>query len=86
MPATMAAAVSWCFASTAPSRSTATECPKAGTVRVLDRPGEDAELVYLASHRADAECWLQSHGYPRAVLDEVTAAAVAADVVEGTIA
>jgi len=63
-----------------------TECPKAGTVRVLDRPGEDAELVYLASHRADAECWLQSHGYPRAVLDEVTAAAVAADVVEGTIA
>ncbi|KIU53877.1 hypothetical protein [Bradyrhizobium elkanii] len=62
-----------------------TECPKVGAVRVFDRPGDDAELVYLASHRADAECWLQSHGYPHAVLDEVTADAVAADVVEGRI-
>ena len=30
--------------------------------------------------------WLQSHGYPNAVLDEVTADAVAADVVEGRTA
>lgn len=61
-----------------------TERPKLGAVRVLDRPGEDAELVYLGSHRADAECWLQSHGYPDAVLDEVTADdAAAADIVKG---
>ncbi|MHC2618196.1 hypothetical protein ACVIW2_000227 [Bradyrhizobium huanghuaihaiense] len=63
-----------------------TERPKLGTVRVLDRPGEDAELVYLAGSRADAETWLQSHGYPNGVLDEVTADAVAADVAEGRTA
>ncbi|PPQ16136.1 hypothetical protein CV770_28010 [Bradyrhizobium sp. AC87j1] len=49
------------------------ERPRVGAVRVLSRPGEDAELIYLASGRADAETWLQSHGYPDAVLDEVTA-------------
>lgn len=60
-----------------------TERSRVGAVRVLSRPGEDAELVYLASSRADAECWLQSHGYPDAVLDEVTADGPAADVMEG---
>ena len=63
-----------------------TERPRVGAVRVLNRPGEDAELVYLASSRADAETWLQSHGYPDAVLDEVTADAPAADVMEGRTA
>lgn len=63
-------------------RFVVTERPRVGAVRVLNRPGEDAELVYLASCRADAETWLQSHGYPDAVLDEVTADAPAADVVE----
>lgn len=50
--------------------------PAIGTVRVLDRPGESAELVYLAESRADAETWLKSHGYPDAVLDEVTAESI----------
>lgn len=62
------------------------ERPAIGSVLVLDRHGEDAELVYLASHRADAEEWLTRHGYPRAVLQEVTADAVAADTVEGRAA
>lgn len=60
-----------------------TERPKAGAVRVLDRPGDDAELVYLATSRADAESWLQSHGYPDAVLDEMTVDALAAGAIEG---
>jgi hypothetical protein len=40
---------------------------------VLDRPGDDAELVYLGSHRADAEEWLTRHGYPNAVLRAISA-------------
>jgi hypothetical protein len=40
-------------------------------VRVLDRAGEDAELLHLADTRAAAEAWLGSHRYPDAVLDEV---------------
>ena len=67
-------------------RFVVTERPRVGAVRVLSRPGEDAELVYLASSRADAETWLKSHGYPDAVLDEVTADAPAADVMEGRTA
>ena len=63
-----------------------TERPTIGSVRILDRPSDGAELVYLASHRADAEEWLTRHGYPDAVLDEVTADAVAADSVEGRAA
>ena len=60
-----------------------TEQPAAGAVRVFNRRGDDAELVYLASHRADAENWLKSHGYPDAVLDEVTAETAANEMVEG---
>jgi hypothetical protein len=60
--------------------------PKVGAVRVLDRPGDDAELVYLGSHRADAETWLQSHGYPDAVLDEVTVDAPATSIMDGRTA
>ena len=62
------------------------ERPAIGSVLVLDRPGEDAELVYVASHRADAEEWLSRHGYPNSVLREVTADDVAADAVEGRAA
>jgi hypothetical protein len=62
------------------------ERPAIGSVLVLDRAGDDAELVYLASHRADAEEWLSRHGYPNAVLSEITADAVAADAVEGRTA
>lgn len=63
-----------------------TERPTIGSVVVLDRAGDDAELVHLAPHRAGAEEWLTRHGYPNAVLDEVTADMVAADVVEGRVA
>lgn len=59
------------------------EHPAPGSVRVFDRAGDNAELVHLAPHRAAAEEWLSRHGYPNAVLDEVTADEVAADVVEG---
>ena len=63
-----------------------TERPNVGSVQVLDRPGDDGELVYLASHRADAEEWLKRHGYPNAVLREISADEVAAAVVEGRAA
>ncbi|MEC5382375.1 hypothetical protein VSX64_16025 [Aurantimonas sp. C2-6-R+9] len=63
-----------------------TERPTIGSVRILDRPGEDAELLHLAESRAHAESWLTTHRYPNAVLDEVTADAVAADLVEGRAA
>lgn len=62
------------------------ERPAVGSVRVFDGAGENAELVYLAPHRAAAEEWLTRHGYPNAILDEVSADAVAADVVEGRVA
>lgn len=62
------------------------ERPAPGMVRVFDRPGDNAELVHLAPHRAAAEEWLSRHGYPNAVLDEVTADEVATDAVEGRVA
>ncbi|SJM34260.1 hypothetical protein [Mesorhizobium delmotii] len=67
-------------------RFTMLERPAIGAVRVFDRPGEDAELVYLANDCADAEEWLTRHGYPNPVLDEVTADEIAADHVEGRAA
>ena len=63
-----------------------TERPKVGSVQVLDRPGDDGELVYLAVHRADAQEWLTRHGNPNAVLREISADEVAAAVVEGRTA
>jgi hypothetical protein len=57
-----------------------------GSVRVFDRPGDRAELVHLAPHRAAAEQWLSQHGYPNAALEEVTADEAAADAVEGRAA
>ena len=63
-----------------------TERPMIGSVRVLDRHGEEAELLHLAESHTHAESWLNTHRYPHAVLDEVTADAVAADSVEGRAA
>ena len=60
--------------------------PAPGSVQVFDRAGEGAELVYLAASRQDAEVWLQSHGYPNSVLEDVSADTVAADAVEGRAA
>ncbi len=62
------------------------ERPAIGSVRVFDRSGQNAELVHLAPHRPAAEEWLSRHGYPRAVLEEVTADEVGAAVVEGRAA
>ena len=67
-------------------RFTIVECPAIGSIRIFDRAGDDAELVHLAPHRTAAEQWLSEHGYPNAVLNEVTADEVAADVVEGRAA
>lgn len=65
---------------------TIVERPAIGSVRVFDRAGEGAELVHLATHRAAAEEWLSRHGYPRAVLEEVTEDEVGADIIEGRAA
>jgi hypothetical protein len=62
------------------------ERPAIGSVCVFDRAGEDAELVHLAPHRRAAEEWLSRHGYPRAVIEEVTADEVGAAIVEGRAA
>lgn len=67
-------------------RFTIEERPAPGSVRVFDRSGNNAELVHLAPHRAAAEEWLTRHGYPNAVLEEVSADEVAADCVEGRAA
>lgn len=62
------------------------ERPAVGSVRVFDRAGDHAELVHLAQHRAAAEQWLSEHGYPHAVLEEVSADEAAAAAVEGRVA
>lgn len=62
------------------------ERPVIGSVLVLDRTGDNAELVHLAAGRVAAEEWLTRHGYPNAVLLEVTADTLAADAVEGRAA
>ncbi len=71
------------FSSESRLRFTVVELPAVGSVRVFDRVGDDAELVYLATSEADAKEWLTRHGYPRAVLEEVMADEVGADSVEG---
>ncbi|SCX22832.1 hypothetical protein DSM25558_3229 [Agrobacterium sp. DSM 25558] len=57
--------------------------PAMGSFRVFDRAGDHAELVHLAASRPAAEDWLSRHGYPNAVVEEVTADEVAANMVEG---
>ncbi|ACM39590.1 MULTISPECIES: hypothetical protein [Rhizobium/Agrobacterium group] len=59
------------------------ERPAFGSFRVFDRTGDNAELVHLAASRQAAEEWLSRHGYPNAVIEEVTADEIAADAVEG---
>ena len=62
------------------------ERPALGSIRVFDRAGSSAELVHLADNREAAAAWLKEHGYPNAVLEEVTADEVAAAHVEGRAA
>lgn len=61
------------------------ERPAIASVLVLDRAGDDAELVHLAADRAAAEEWLARHSYPHAVLQEITSGTIAADIVEGRV-
>jgi len=63
-----------------------TEPPKPGSVRVLDREGEAAELLHLAADRTAAEAWLAAHRHPGAVLEDVTTDEVAAAAIEGRAA
>jgi hypothetical protein len=63
-------------------RFTIVDRPAVGSVRVFDRTGVDAVLAHLAPHRA-AEQWLTEHGYPNAVLEDITAEEAVAEVVEG---
>lgn len=62
------------------------ERPAIGSCRIFDRAGDNAELVHLAANREAAKEWLSRHGYPSAVLEDVTADEIAADVVEGRAA
>lgn len=48
------------------------ESPTIGSVLIFDRPGDGRELVHLAPDRREAEAWLSRHGYPHAVLEEVS--------------
>ncbi|MBX4899537.1 MULTISPECIES: hypothetical protein [Rhizobium] len=56
------------------------ERPALGSIRVFDRAGANAELVHLADNREAATAWLKVHGYPNAVLEEVTDEVAAAHV------
>lgn len=62
------------------------ERPALGSIRVFDRAGVNAELVHLTDNREAAAAWLKEHGYPNAVLEEVTADEMAAAHVEGRAA
>lgn len=62
------------------------EQPAVGSILVLDRPGDAGELAHVAQNRQAADEWLSRHGYPDAVLQEVTADQAAADHVEGRAA
>jgi hypothetical protein len=59
--------------------------PLVGSVRVFDRPGPSHELVHLAESRETAETWLNAHGHPLAVLEDVTEDEIAADHLEGRL-
>ena len=59
------------------------EVPAVGSCCVFDRAGENAELVHLAASRQAAEEWLTRHGFPSAVLEDVTADEVAGNAGQG---
>lgn len=66
---------------------TVLERPAVGSILVLDRSGENIRRVHVAASQDDASAWLErKENYSPhrvAVLREVTADDVAADVVEG---
>jgi len=74
------------FSVNSPLTFTVIKRPKPAMVRVLNRAGDDAELLHLTDTRAAAEAWLASHRYSDAVLDEVTADESTSDTAEGRAA
>ena len=62
------------------------EAPPVGSARVLDIRGGEQELLHLAPDCAAAKAWLLANRYSDAIIDEVTADKVAAQVVEGRAA
>lgn len=65
---------------------TVIERPPAGSVRIFSGPGDRADLVYFAENRDAAAIWLTKHGYPNAVLEEVTADEASVATAEGRAA
>lgn len=57
--------------------------PPIGAIRVVERRDVGEKLLHRAADRAEAERWFASYDYPDALLEEVTADEVAADVIEG---
>ena len=55
-------------------------------VRVLDRAGQDAELLHLAAAGSAAQSWLASHRYSEAILDVIADDDAAAASGEGRTA
>lgn len=55
-------------------------------VRVLRELGDSPELLHLAQNREAAERWLANNQYGRTYLEEVPAAEVGADIIEGRTA
>lgn len=59
------------------------EWPSVGSCRIFSSPGEDAELVHLASSRTHAQTWINNLGSRHMVMADVTADEIAADHIEG---
>lgn len=60
--------------------------PPVGACRIFASPGEDAELLHVASSQSHAETWVNNFGTRHTVIIEVTADEVAADHIEGRVA
>ncbi|CAM5278131.1 hypothetical protein ATER59S_00355 [Aquamicrobium terrae] len=59
------------------------ELPPVGSVRILARDGDNAELLHLAEDEHAAIAWLARHPIPSAIFDPVSADEIAAASVEG---
>ena len=59
------------------------ELPPIGSVRILHRSADNAELLHLAADHHAAVRWLAQHPITTAIFDPVTADEVAAAAVEG---
>ena len=59
------------------------ELPPIGSVRILAREGDNAEMLHLAEDERAAIAWLARHHVPAAIFDPVTADEIAAVSVEG---